>query len=251
MTRRTDRRGLLAAAGTVAVAGCLDRLSAGDPGRDLPEECPTSQDLDVEWPRELTPETVEAFVESYDEAYVREVVVGFESDSRLDAYRMSGGVDGAPTERGDGYVVETSGGGAVYTPHLHLTAAVAEAPEDAERVAHGEVDHEDLRRLLAAAVDADDGEATARVGPGEGIDGYLETFAALFDDYDRLEEPGDSATLYLRVDDADVELSAHADTFHGDYGWRARYYVDEYLLRRATDPETDPRDGELLECRSE
>jgi len=42
-----------------------------------------------------------------------------------------------------------------------------------------------------------------------------------------------------------------ADSFHGDYDWRAWYYVDDHVLRRTTDEDRDPRDGERLECRKE
>lgn len=253
------RRDLLASSAVAAVAGCLgdrrDGVAAdgdGTPPRtddeadDLTEACPTTGGLD-ERRDGLDREVVGPLdVEAYDDAYVREVVVGYESDSRLDEHELSGGIRGEPTERDGGYVLEVRGGGAVYEPNLHLDAAVAEAPADAERVPNHEAD-EAIRGLLAAAVevdDADDERTRGRVEDGEAIDAHLDSLAALFETFDPLEGPGDSSALYF-----DVELSVSADTSHGDYGWRAQYYVDERHLRRTVDGDDDPVDGDLLECR--
>lgn len=264
MRRDVSRRALLAGAAAAggSVAGCLGYGAGdgdGDPGPDgddLPDGCPTTQGLDVEWPEELASEAVATFVEAYDEAYVREVDVGFEAASRLDEYDLSGGVVGEPTERGDGYVVEVQGGGGVYHPTLHLEAAVADPPDGAGVIPHDEFDDARVRRVLEAAVESDGGrdgendEASTLVEDGAQIDRYLDLFESLDEGFDAPEGPGDSATLYVDVDGTVVELSVDADSFHGDYWWEARYYVDERVLRRATDPDAAPRDGELLECRT-
>lgn len=262
MSLRTNRRRLLGAVGAAmaaAAAGCTDRLAGDDPDTDAdadgdpdpPADCPTTQGLDVERPDHLTAETAASFVEAYEHVHYRDVLLGYEPESRLDDYRVDVSVQDRPDERDGGYAVEVGGGGAWYRPNLFLDAAGAAAPDGAEQVPHEAVEDEELRALLAAAVDADadDGRTRTRVDPRSDIDDYLETLESLSDEDGLVEEPGDSATLYFRVDDSDVELSVSADTFHGDYWWEARYYVDERVVRRTSGDGADPRDGELLECR--
>lgn len=82
------------------------------------------------------------------------------------------------------------------------------------------------------------------------VDRYVNRFSSLSDDFERLSEPGDSDTLYIDVDRTTVELTVQATNFHGDYGWGARYYVDDQVVRRTTNDDTAVQYGELLECRN-
>lgn len=214
----------------------------------LSAACPTTQGLDVEWPTDLDAATVESFVESYERVYYREVVVEYEPESDLDSYELSGGVMERPRERGDGWVLTYSGSGGVYRPTLSLSATTADAPEDADAVPAEEIDDDLLAELVAEA--AETGEADTLVEPpGERVDEYVDLLASLSDDFERLSGKGDSDELYVDVDGTTVELSATATNFHGDYWWDARYYVDDRVVRRTENAETDPQDGELLECR--
>ena len=260
-----SRRTLLAAtaAGAVGTAGCFDGAFGGTDGeqsptddeasptptgRELPEGCPITQDLDVEWPAELTDGSVEQFVEAYENAYYREVVVGYESTTMVDKYGLEAYVNDGPVAVDGGYRVVLSGSGGVYEPGLHLRAERADPPTDADVVPVGEVSDDTLREVLETA--ADEGEVETRIRrPRERVDELIERVASLSADADPLESPGDSTTAYFEVDDTTVELVVQADDFHGDYWWSARYYVDEHVVRRLENEEGDPRDGELLECR--
>lgn len=255
------RRRLLALLGTGAlpVAGCLSAETPGDEptpspaGADedptpLPEACPTTQGIEVEWPEDLDAAAVESFVEAYERAYYREVVVQYEPESQLDSYELSGLVMDDPIPTGDGWVLKYAGNGGVYRPTLFLEATVAEPPEGGDVVPINEIDDEPATETLEEA--ARKGEASYHVEPpGPEVDRYLELFESVSADFKGLSGPGDADTLYVAVEDTTVELTVTADNFHGDYQWYAWYYVDERIVRRTTDQDTDPREGQLLECR--
>ncbi|PSP78439.1 hypothetical protein BRC81_07810 [Halobacteriales archaeon QS_1_68_20] len=245
-----NRRDVLQAASAgvvVALAGCLGSGESG-PTAQQPDDCPVTQGLDVGWPEELTTETVESFVENYENAYYREKVVDFEQETRLDEYALSANVASGPTESGAGYEVELSGGGGVYRPNLHLAATVADAPVDAD--VHSTDDLETgLASLLRDAADSDE-EVTQHVTRRDVVRRFVATVNELSDG-EPLTGKGDAATLYFDVDGTTVELSVSASSFHGDYWWSAWYYVDENVVRRTDDDSVDPAEGELLECRGE
>lgn len=79
-----DRRGLLTTVGAVSLSltDCLGMpgLSLGE---NLPEDCPKSQNLGVEWPRDLDASTVAAFIEEYEQTYYEQVIFEFEPESRF------------------------------------------------------------------------------------------------------------------------------------------------------------------------
>lgn len=244
MRRRTVIAG--AGAGLCALAGCT--TLAG--GRDLPDECPTTQDLDVDLPDDPDADSVASFVEAYEAAYYREVVVNYEPESPVDEYRLSGHVTDEPRAVGDGWVVEYDGSGGVYRPTLNLHATTADAPEGADVVPASGIDDTTVTDVIETA--AETGEADHHVEPpGEEVARYIELFASLSEDFRELSDPGDEDSLYVDVDGTTVELTAQATNFHGDYWWSARYYVDEHVVRRTSDDEVDPQEGELLECRTD
>jgi hypothetical protein len=257
--RRFDRRTVLAGIGTLSVAGCIDASSPenasetpdapGPQHGSLPEACPTTRDLGVEFPDELTPETVESFVEAYEHVYYREIVVRYEPESRVDAYRLDGGVMDGSREEDDGYVVTYSGSGGIYRPTLLLGATATEAPADSEPIPRADIHDDRLRGLLEEAAEDPESEPELHVDiPGSDVEQYLERFESLSDTFE-LSSPGDSDVLYVDVDGTTVEVTVTATQFHGDYWWTARYYVDEHVVWRAEGADADPRDGELLECR--
>jgi len=216
---------------------------------NTPENCPTSQELGVERPGDLDASAVEAFVEEYERVYHRDVVIEYEPESSLDSYELSGSVTGPPRPAGDGWELEYSGSGGIYRPTLLLGATTADPPDGADTVPVSEIGDDRLTGTLREA--AETGAAELHVDtPGEKVDRYVELLASLSDGFERLSGRGDSDTLYVDVDGTAVELTATASDFHGDYWWTAWYYVDERVVRRTTDEDADPRDGELLECRS-
>jgi len=257
MNRRTILAG--AAAGAASLAGCLTGPTTGgtesgtgttDRTTQPPAECPTTQGLDVEWPREFDADAAESFVEAYEHAYYRDVVLEYEPESSLDAYELAGGASDPPRQAGDGWVVAYSGSGGIYRPTLSLAATRTDAPEGADVVPVGELEAEPaVVETLRTAAEA--GEADHHVdSPGATVERHVELFASVSEDFDPLSGPGDEDTLYVDVDGVTVELVATATNFHGDYWWTARYYVTERVVRRTTEDGTDPRDGTLLECRS-
>ena len=261
-----SRRTLLAVAATgiAGTAGCPDGAFGGTDGeapptddevsptptdRELPAGCPTTQGLDVEWPTKLTDESVETFVDAYENAYYREAVVDYEPTTVVDEYGLEASVRDGPTAVDGGYRVVLSGSGGVYEPGLHLQGESADPPAGADVVPVGEVNDGTLRGILETAAG---GEAETRVRrPRERVDELIERVASLSADADPLEGPGDSTTAYFDVNGTTVELTLQADNLHGDYWWEARYYVNEHVVRRLENEEGDPRDGELLECREQ
>ncbi len=227
-----------------------DGTTTTRPDRDtLPENCPVSQHLDVEWPTDLDAETVASFVESYEAAYYRDIVVGYEQESDFQEYSMSGRVTDPPERTGPGWTLHYSGSGAVYNPDILLMASTVEsAPEDADVVPIGDVEDETLRSTLESAAETGESQQRVSVGGAE-IDAYLQRLASLSADFDLPEDRGDSDTLYADVDGTVVELEATVSSLHGDYWWDAWYYVDDHVVRRTDDEETDPRNGTLVECR--
>lgn len=62
---------VLAALSGICLAGCTSITDPAAQDEDeLPDQCPTSLDLDVEWPREITTESAAEFVAEYEEAYL-------------------------------------------------------------------------------------------------------------------------------------------------------------------------------------
>ena len=210
-----SRRTLFAATavGAVGTAGCLDGAFGGTDGersptddevsptptdRELPDGCPTTQDLDVEWPAELTDGSVERFVEAYENAYYREAVVDYEPITMVDEYGLAASVSDGPVTVDGGYEVALSGGGGVYEPGLHLQAEPADPPAGADVVPVGEVSDDTLRGVLETA--AAGGEAETRVRrPRERVDELIERVASLSADAGPLEGPGDSSTSKYAV----------------------------------------------------
>lgn len=84
-----QRRTLLTSVGVGSwwIAGCTANRKSLQ-SRDLPEDCPVSQNVGVEWQRDLDGSTVASFVERYEAAYYRQHVIDtiFEPESCLFGY---------------------------------------------------------------------------------------------------------------------------------------------------------------------
>lgn len=238
------RRTLLATAGSVALAGCAGADSAG---RDLPEDCPKTQGLHIDWPAIIDAQSVESFGKRYERAYYRDQVLDYEPSSLNQADIRLRVVEG-PTEAGAGYTLTVRGGGAIYTPRLRISATVAEAPPDADVVAAGEIDVAAINSTVTDAVE--NGTAEYLLDEtGEPVERHVQSLADLSADFEPLTEPGDTDSLYVDADGVSVEVTARATGFHGDLFWQAGYYVDDRVLRRA-EGKADPANGQLLECRT-
>lgn len=246
MERRTFLT--VAGAGSMAVGGCIGVPGSGG-SADLPDDCPVSQGVGVDWPRDLTESTVAGFVERYEEAYYRQHVIDtkFDPESRLFGYSgWIGRAEDVTEVAGGGWRVHFSGIVNVQRGDLVLHATVSDPPGDARVVSVTDVEDELLREVLERAAKTE--QADDRVGPAES-DAYLERFETLSDGFD-IQEVGDEDALYFDVNGTTVELLVIASPPNRDHFWEAWYYVDDRVVWRSGEHDVDPRDGELLECRT-
>lgn len=241
------RRSVLtsALAGSISLAGCTS--APGLSGPDLPDECPTSQDLEVEWPAPLDGTTVAAFVESYEAQYYRQTDFDFEPDSQFSYVGSAISRVEEVTEADDGWRVHCSGILGVNQAFMHLKATRSEPPAGAGVLSRSQLDDERLIGLLVEAVET--GEAERDLEADE-VDTYVDRFERLSEGFEiSRAEPRD--TLYVDGNGTTVELVVSVDTYHADRFWDAWYYVNEHVVWRSWEQGIDPRDGELLECRTD
>lgn len=235
-------------AGSLSLAGC-STWPGPDGSADLPDDCPVSQDVAVEWPRELDGSTVATFVERYEEAYYRQHVIDtiFDPESRLFGYSgWISRIQDVTAAADGGWRVHFSGIVNVQRGDLILAATVSDPPADARVVSATDVEDERLREVLERA--AETGQAEVWIEPAES-DAYLERFESLSNEF-HIEEVGDEETLYFEVNGTAVELVVAASPPNRDHFWDAWYYVDDRVVWRSGERDTDPRDGALLECRT-
>lgn len=255
------RRSLLTTmgAGSLSLAGCAavtemtgtDDLaddSSTSETENLPENCPTSQNLGVEWPEQLDESTVVSFVEEYELEYYQQEVIDtlIEPQSRLFAYEGWIGRVETVTETVGGWQAQFEGIVNVLRGDLVLEATTSDPPRDAELIPIGEIDQEQLTEVLNEA--ADTGQAEQMIGPSQ-TDEYLDLFGRLSDEFE-LTHVGDSETLHFSIDGTIVELVVTWFAPNRDHFWNAWYYVDEQVIWRSARKDINPKDGELLECRT-
>lgn len=243
------RRTLLTAVGvgSLSIAGCIASELTGR--EDLPDDCPISQNVGVEWPSNLDESTVAMFIERYEEAYYRLQVIDtkFEPESRLFEYSgWISRIENVTAVEGGGWRVHFSGIVNVQRGDLLLEATVSDPPDDVRVVSADDVDDERLRDVLEGA--AETGQAGDWIEPAES-NAYLELFESLSNEFD-VHEVGDEGTLYFDVNGTTVELVVSASPPNRDHFWDAWYYVDDDVVWRSGEHDVDPRDGELLECRT-
>lgn len=243
------RRALLGtlATGALPLAGCVANPAGGAATAPLPDACPTTQDLGVEWPSDLDRSTVEAFIEAYEEAYYMQAVFEFDPASRFS--RVGSAITRVKdlTEAGRGWRARFSGTLGVNRAFTRLAATRSEPPDEGDVVPADEIEDERLTGLLEEA--AETGEAEEELD-AERTDAYVDRFESLAKGFE-ISPPEYHDTLYIDVDGTVVELAVSVDTYHADRMWEAWYYVDERVVWRSSEAGTDPRDADLLECRTE
>lgn len=236
-------------AGSLSIAGCI-ALPGSDGRETLPDDCPTSRDVGIEWPRDLGESTVATFVERYEETYYRQHVIDtiYEPESRLFGYSgWISRIKNVSEVDGGGWRVHFSGIVNVQRGDLVLEATVTEPPDEEQVIPFRDVADELLFEVLNTA--AETGQEARRIGPTQS-EGYLQRFEEFSSEFE-ISEVGDSDTLYFSVDGTIVELVVHASPPNRDHFWDAWYYVDEHVAWRSGDADTDPREGDLLECRDD
>jgi len=104
-----------------------------------------------------------------------------------------------------------------------------------------------LREIARQAAEGQ--EASKFVEDRDRIPRLLAELERASDDFRGLSGPGDAKANSFAVDWRTVELEVQSDSYHGDVWWQAVYHVDEAVVWRAKGEATDPRSGDLLECR--
>lgn len=245
------RRLVLASVASLSTAGLVGCLGIPDGAEqspsDLPEDCPVDT-LDAhDTPEELDRESVEAFVESYEEAYIEETAIDHEQHERVEGPGSSV-KEVEPGE--DGYRVEVATGWATWDPDREVLVFEPVDDGDVADVDPVPFEHEafDGIDVLQVAVEtaAGDDESTGdrdeyRLGDGHPDYGATETVIDL--------AAGRVEGAVIEHDDALVRVTRDtAPGVHGD-GWKtAAYYVEAGAVYRTEDRDGDPRDGTLLEC---
>lgn len=222
-----------------------ERNPAPTDTKELPAGCPASLELGVAWPEQLNETTVASFVDRYEAAYYQQVhEIQTESRYSSDA-GLSGHVKNVTQTESGGWRLRISGFAGINEAFMRLEATRADPPEATDVIPSSEIEDELITEVLTTA--ADTGRAEERVSTDR-TDAYVDRFENLSDGFE-ITRSELRDTLYVNVDGTTVELVVSVQTFHADTEWRAWYYVDEHVVWRSGEPDTDPRDGELLECR--
>ena len=252
------RRTILVTLGATTVAGCLgenrqESASDSESGPEsasrtaLAKQCPKSQDLEVTWPTDLTASSAEEFISSYAVRYAREYTDSYESKSQLDSYELTSRVTSVdPVEQNSGYQIDVTVSGGIYTPSLTLETDVVDSSGEREPVPIADVDGE-LRGLLIEA--PEDGATRTIVPRGPEIDAYIDSVDSVSETFDGTVQPVGTETVYFDVNGTVVSLTLINNESHADVGRKLRYYVDDCVVWRTSDPDGAPTEGTLLECR--
>lgn len=269
MTSHT-RRAVLASLASVGLAGCTASGASEPPSEDeLPEQCPTSQNLDVQWPRDIYTGSVRGFLTGYED--VREFVTAYEEEylvekntrSQFQSADFHVDVDQNPKRVADGFQLTVSYTGSVHTSsHLILQAfevdsegipkdnngmsvAESEVPADLEPISVEEVQDQKIREILKSA---------AKSGHRRDAADSTAQFTQLVDNHSPNASLNDEdrSGVYFDVNGTPVLLFIQSR--EGSVGdildpVTVQYYVTEYVIRRTKEEDESPRDGTVVECR--
>ena len=261
MTSHT-RRAVLVSLASVGLAGCTASGNSQPPSEDeLPDQCPTSQNLDVQWPQNLNADAVADFAKRYEVAY-RSHNSDLQPPWSSSSY--SARVEQEPERVADGYrvtlvvsadVYEASGSLNAYEvdsdgiPKITDRLESSDLPGDPTYVPIEEVDDQLLRGLLeSAAVNRFEADSV----DDSKIEQYSELIAALSPDASTIESSsGGPEYAYFDVEGTPVLLEFRIATSDGGL-WEEEilYYVTEYAVRRTESTDSAPENGKLIECRS-
>ena len=260
MVPRT-RRSILTVLSGAALSGCSGLMDSGPPSKDeLPEGCPTSLDLDIQWPREINTEPVGEFVTAYEQAYRLR-----NADSRLYSADYSANIKQEPIHIDDRYRVPITVSGTTRAPTMLMFAFEVNSngvpiteetyifediklPDDPDYVPIEAVEDQRLRELLNAAIVEE--AAVDESFTGSEMERYTELVTTLSSDASLMDDSGGREIAYFDVDGTGVLLVIRISHSIGDLpGAEVRYYVTEFVLRRTSSTDESPQNGELLECR--
>ena len=255
------RRAVLATLTSVGLAGCTASGDAQPPSEDeLPDQCPTSQNLDIRWPQNLNAETVADFAKAYEVAY-RSNDDDLQPPWSSSSY--SARVEQEPKRAADGYrvtlvvsasIIQAAGSLNAYEvdsdgiPKITNRLETSDLPGDPTYIPIGEVEDRLLHRLLESA--AVNRVETDSVDDSK-IEQYSELIATLSPDASIIESPsGGPEYAYFDVEGTPVLLEFRIATSDGGlWGEEILYHVTEYVVRRTDSPDSPPKNEKLIECR--
>lgn len=262
------RRATLAVLGSTAVAGCAG-LTGGSQNEDnLPEQCPTSQDLDVEWPRELDTKSAGEFATAYERAYIYKQengdsdFVSVNIDTRLDR-GISRFFRGFSPALSGGFRMTVNSRGSVDSEVMSLTAVRSlpngrpESDYEDEIDVSGDslVDNPDyisIEELEDSSIPpVVHFAANTGVGEGEVTDvARIEQYVELIANLPSNSSLKDNKGAYFNVNGTLVILVINIDySTTGLWRGTAQYYITETVVRRTFEEDGSPKNGQLLECR--
>lgn len=260
------RRATLAALSGVALAGCSGFTNAGPPNKnDLPDQCPTSLELDVQWPRDLDPGPVRGFVSGYQAVdgfaldYERAYLTQNDTGSWYDP-GDSTQIDQEATKLSDGFHVTVRSSGSSENQRMlafHVDSdgipwqgtgvdVVKRVPPDGPKyISIDQIEDRTLRDVLQSAADSSHGDHSGSVSQIEEYADLIETFSPSVEINDMYQ-----TGAYFDVDGTHVLLVIEADPGSvSHYEITAQYYVTERIVRRTEEHDESAKNGELLECR--
>ena len=262
------RRAVLATLTSVGLAGCTTLGDSEPPSEDeLSDQCPTSRDLDVPWPRDLDPGLVRGFVTGYEDlkefvtAYEEAYLVETKTQSPYRSANFNVDVDRYTRRVAGGFLLTVSHTGSIHTnDHLFLQAFEADSegipkdglgvdksdvPANLEPIPIEEVQDQKIQEILKSA---------AKSGVKRDTASYSAQFREFVDSHPpnaSLDDEGRSG-VYFDVNGTLVLVFIEIE--HGSTGdifdpVPVQYYVTEYVIRRTEEENKSPRDGTVVECR--
>ena len=263
------RRAVLATLTSAGLAGCVTSADSEPPSEDeLSDQCPTSLDLDVEWPRDIYTRSVEGFVtryeavsefvRTYEEAYLVEEY----TETQFHSVGFSVELDQTPNKLADGFHVTVSSAGAGgVSDYLEMQAFEIgpdgipkdghginlderAVPNDPEYMSVDEIEDQRLKEVLKSA--ADSGYEQFKTSPTARYEELIENLPP------NASLSSRRRVAYFEVNGTPVLLVIDmlgGNSIDGISVGPVQYYVTEYVIRRTSEENESPRDGTVVECR--
>lgn len=265
MTAHT-RRAVLATLTSVSLAGCTTFGDSEPPSEDEPpDQCPTSLDLGVEWPRNINPGLIRGFVTQYEA--VREFIITYEGEylaekSAEKPYdpNYDTRVDQSPTRVSDGLQMTVASRGSAANrrmfafpvdsdgiPKYDSKSDIITEPlsDRSNYIPVSQVSDPELREFLRSAPGDEYVSRTEYVSRIEEYADLIRSFPQNISLNDRYR-PG----AYFDVGGTPVLLAVEAQAGSVSHlEITAKYYITENIIRRTEKEDKSPQDGTLVECR--
>lgn len=241
----------LAAGGSLGViAGCLDSLPFIGESELKPDSwddhCPSTSNLDVDWPDELNRTSVRAFIDDHIHQ-----ILGQSHFDHSELWGYTGSItDHASSSAGEGYEGEMEGWLASLMPSIEIVATKLEDSGDTALVDVSTIDSEEIRELIETAAETGTANLTSSDLDQRGPDEVMGIFESASNQFQMPTKFDESETLNVTVGDTVVKTEVwlrNPGLLDGPY--EAEYYIDEQgLVIDSTIPDSELT---IIECRGE